>query len=663
MMVVAKTVKQDRPLRIFLPLLALLTLIAAPTHAQKAPANPDNLVKIRLVPERPSVKPGEDIRIAIEQTITPGWHTYWRNPGDSGTAPRVKWALPSGFEAGEIEWPVPEPLPYGPLTNYGYEFSVTLLQTLKAPETLPDGPITLEADVEVLVCKEECIPEYGTYALTLNDPAAPAQSTLDFTQAEAALPQKMPWKAEFGEEEFEGKQYLKVFIDMPLDIPRTDFTYLPIEWGTVINGLHGVRYSNPPRANDPIIVTYPRGERPLSAFQELNFVLSYQNERGQWRGYELTAKPSTDFAALKIRETGKAPVSYADSEMTENLWVALAFALLGGLVLNLMPCVFPVLSLKALSLVKISEKSHALARLHGLSYTAGVVLSFVAIAAALIGLKAAGAQIGWGFQLQNPYVVGALTLLLLVIALNMAGAFEIKNPFANTGGKLASGGGLSGSFFTGVLATLVATPCTAPFMAGAIAYALLQSELVALTIFAALGFGLALPYLLLSFIPAFQKRLPRPGKWMETFRRILSIPMFLAALWLGWVLSVQLIPQKHTYEFGAPWSPAALETALATDKPVFVEMTATWCITCKVNHKTSIDIDSTKALFKDKTITYLIGDWTNADETITKYLQTYGRSGVPLYVYYAPPVAGTRPDPKILPQVLTPGIVQQTLGQ
>ena len=327
-----------------------------------------------------------------------------------------------------------------------------------------------------------------------------------------------------------------------------------------------------------------------------------------------------------------------------------------------MPCVFPVLSIKALSLVKIAEKHPTAAKFHGLAYTAGVVLSFVLIAAILIALKAGGSQIGWGFQLQNPYVVGALALLLLTIGLNMAGVFEIRNPFGNLGGKLASGGGYSGSFFTGVLATLVATPCTAPFMAGAIAYALLQSEIVALGIFAALGFGLALPYLLLSIVPAFQKMLPRPGRWMETFRKILSVPMFLAALWLGWVLTQQIGPQNHdNLEFGSAYSESALEAALKTDQPVFVEMTAAWCITCKVNHKTSIDIDSTKTLFKEKNVIYLVGDWTNEDPAITKFLQGYGRSGVPIYVYYAPPERGQRPQPKVLPQVLTPAIVQNTL--
>ena len=390
-----------------------------------------------------------------------------------------------------------------------------------------------------------------------------------------------------------------------------------------------------------------------------------------------------------------------------------------------MPCVFPVLSIKALSLVKTADKHPNQAKLHGLAYTAGVVLSFVGIAALLLTLKAAGAEIGWGFQLQNPTVIAFLAYLLFLISLNLGGFFDIGGRFTNAGNKLTQGSSLTNSFFTGILATIVAAPCTAPFMAAAIGFALTQSAFVNLTVFAALGFGLALPYLLLSFIPALRHILPKPGAWMETFKQFLAFPMLLSAVWLVWVLSQQSgptgvleiltgmtlltfgiwlfkhkpakAPQKYlilglgilsifgalvlgikephsaenpaisdeTQQFGEVFSPEKLETLLAGKDPIFVEMTAAWCITCKVNHAVAINTKATRNLFKDQNVQYLIGDWTNQDPVITQYLNDYGRNGVPLYVYYGPKNKETeeRPKPVILPQILNPGIINDVITQ
>lgn len=630
-----------------------LVLCAFPVSGVAAPENPhyaQDLVKIRVIPERAQVEGGEELWIGIEQSIAPEWHTYWKNPGDSGTSPRISWTMPAGFEAGEILWPVPKRIPYEPLLNYGYEKNVILLQKLRIPDEIPAGPITLKADVEVLVCKEECIPEYSSHSITLND--AMAGETDNGAWIKAALdktPVSVSWPASFGEKNGE-------FI-LTISPPSQEFScngetgFFPADWGMVDN----TAQQKAAFEDGKIVIRQKRGERPLEELQKAGFVVTCTSPSGEVQGFELTAHNSAANNAGQIID---------DAEKTDGILTALVFALLGGLILNLMPCVFPVLSIKALSLVKIAEKSPSLARLHGASYTAGVVLSFILIAALLIALKAGGAQIGWGFQLQNPYITGSLAALLLLIGLNLAGVFEIKNPFGNTGGKLASGGGLSGSFFTGVLATLVATPCTAPFMAGAIAYALLQPAYVSLVVFAALGMGLALPYLLLSFVPALRKRLPKPGAWMETFRRILSVPMFLAALWLFWVLSQQIgiLPPKQAEkaEFGAPYSEQTLENALSGDEPVFVEMTAAWCITCKVNHAIALDVASTRALFQGMNMIYLIGDWTNEDPAVTKFLSAYGRSGVPLYVFYGSRnlTTGERPAPRVLPQVLTPGIVE-----
>jgi thiol:disulfide interchange protein DsbD len=361
--------------------------------------------------------------------------------------------------------------------------------------------------------------------------------------------------------------------------------------------------------------------------------------------------------------------------------------------------------MKALSLCKLSDKEEGEARVQAVLYTAGIILSFVGVAGLLILLRAGGAQIGWGFQLQNPVVIMVLAYLFFVIGLNLSGFFEISSRFAGIGQNLLKGSKHSQAFFMGVLATIVATPCTAPFMGAAMGYALLQGPAVALSVFAALGFGLAFPYVLLSYVPALRRKLPRPGTWMEVFRRLLAIPMFLTVGWLVWVYAMQVtgqavivllaglalmiaafaIGRRHHILGGLvlaalalagpaayhpmiampaagahdSYSPDRLATALETGNPVFVNMTAAWCITCKVNEKVALGTDATHALFAAENVTYLEGDWTNQDPAITAYLAEFGRSGVPLYVFYGAPdkATGQRPEPVVLPQLLTPGII------
>ena len=683
---------------LFLTLMALS--LVQNTYAQESPN--ENLVDIRLMAERTNVKGGDEIWIGIEQSITPHWHTYWKNPGDSGTATNAAWNLEGGFEISEILWPTPKRLPFGPLVNYGYEGNVILIQKLKLPKNLPPGPITLSADIELLVCKEECIPEYGTYSLTLNDPVTIEEDNAGyFENALARLPVNVDWAIQYEE----NGNNLKTSITLPKDfansIDPASVQFFPYEWGMVDNAK-----MQSSRIDENILtINQERGQRDLNEIGSAPFVLAFDDKAGKSYSFEITANSTASLP----QTPNTAP------EQNITIVTALFFALLGGLILNLMPCVFPVLSIKALSLVKISDESPALARAHGLAYTAGVMLSFIAIAAILLALKSAGAQIGWGFQLQNPIVVGGLAYLLFILGLNLMGYFEIGSGLGNAGNKLTQGNGLNSSFFTGVLATLVATPCTAPFMAGAIGFALTQTTFVNLTIFTALGFGLALPYLLLSFIPALQKVMPKPGAWMNTFKQFLAFPMFGAAIWLVWVVSKQAgstgtlqmlvgmisiafgiwllgktskigskilaillfliaafmlimpsaqtptnssdLPAKNSHEFGEVFTPEKLGTLLAeTNDPVFVEMTAAWCITCKVNHAVAINISSTKQAFKNNNVQYLQGDWTNQDPAITEYLNSFGRNGVPIYVYYGPKnnETGQRPEPKVLPQILTP---------
>lgn len=692
-------------------LFSIVVSLTVGSHANAQPQQDSNKVTVRLLAEHGAVSGGDELWIGMEQIIADHWHTYWKNPGDSGTSPAIYWSIPKGFEVGEIVWPTPQKLPYPPLMNYGYSEQVLLLQRLTLPENLPEGPIELTADIELLVCKEECIPEYGTYTLTLNGPDAENEdNSAYFQQALKNIPADTNWNAEFSE----NKTNFVLTAELPSNIEEAINTgtiqFFPVDWGMVKNAEASISSLD----GKTLTITQARGERSLNALEQMNGVIAFETKDGEKRAYNITAKPAAEPVANKTEKA-------TESEKVQLGFLgAIFFALIGGLILNLMPCVFPVLSIKALSLVKIAQKHPELARSHGLAYTAGVILCFLLIAGILIVFQSAGAEIGWGFQLQNPWIVGALGYLLFIIGLNLMGFFEFASPFGNLGGKLTQKEGPTGSFFTGILATLVATPCTAPFMAGALGYALVQPPIVSLAVFVALGFGLALPYLALSFVPSLQKMLPKPGAWMDVFKQLLAFPMFVASLWLFWVLSQQttvenlsaallgalliafgiwlfrhqptdkfyktsvniiaiicillafgFLPMRATTPEGAPktatfsqpYSVTTYERALASDNAVFTEMTAAWCITCKVNAAVALDIPSTQTLFADNNVEYLVGDWTNEDPEITKYLKKYGRNGVPLYVFYGAPNAetGERPEPVILPQLLTPGIVAETI--
>lgn len=691
---------------LILPLLYICVLGITPAYAQNVQEGPH--AQIRLVPERTAIRAGETIHIGIEQTLDEHWHTYWLNPGDSGVAPEIEWTLPEGFTTGAMEWPTPHKIPFGPLTNYGYEDHTVLLQTLTAPATLPEGPLTLKAEVTVLVCADICIPETSEHTLTLND-GSNADNTALITEAKANLPRTEGWPAAFSEQN--GNLVVTISpanMEAFNDIRIETLALLPEEWGLVDNSATVLA------SMDGSILTLrqKRGDRPLSEVKDIRTLVTYTNKAGIHQGVVLTGTTS-ETAAEVAAGTATIP---APAQQTSFLG-AIIFAILGGLILNLMPCVFPVLSLKAISLSKMSDKEQAHAAASGFAYTAGVVLSFALIAGVLMVLKSAGAQIGWGFQLQNPAVVYGLALLLFVIGLNLSGVFLLQGGFTNMGSKLAQQSGLPGAFFTGVLATLVATPCTAPFMGAAMGYALTQSAIAGMAVFIALGFGLSLPYLLLTLVPPLRKLLPKPGHWMETFKEFLAFPMYASAAWLVWVFAQQagsmavmaalfgLVavafafwawsrrPRQKGYRFlttllivlilaaglglgfAEAFKPATKHESAATgmwesftqnrlnellqgDNPVFVDMTAAWCITCKVNERVALDIPETRMLFAEKNVKALKGDWTNQNPEITNFLESHGRKGVPLYVFYgAREPSGNRPAPHVLPQILTPAIV------
>jgi thiol:disulfide interchange protein DsbD len=695
---------------LFFVLLSCLT--GLPAAAQPAPEKEH--VAVHLIPERTMIQPGESLWIAIEQVIDPEWHTYWINPGDSGATPTFTWAVPDGFKAAQLLWPAPHRIPYAGMVNYGYEGRAILLQEVMAPDPLPPGPVTIKADIEILVCHDICIPEMKSLSLTLNDPAQGEQDHGDLIDAAFNdIPNPVQGAGQYA---IDGNDLVvMIYSDFPnvwQDVDPSSFALFPVEWGIARN--------NAPTRVDrlntqQVFLRQERDTRDLSEISALPVVFSYTGPDGHYQAMSVTLKPHSS-----LKHALAASGQKAASLPSQSLMQAVIFAFLGGLILNLMPCVFPVLSIKALKLVQIRDKGYGVTVLHGLAYTAGVLLSFVIVAGLLLGLKAAGSQIGWGFQLQNPLIVLALSYLLFIIGLNLSGVFNLGGSFTGAGSSLANKNGFSGSFFTGVLATLVATPCTAPFMAGAIGFALIQSAPAAIMIFLTLGFGLALPYLLLCLIPAFSRILPRPGPWMEKLKEFLAFPMYASASWLVWVLNMQTGPSgilwalsgmvalafalwvvthrpagvaarillmlialaafsftlmpffdKSVLQIPAttgvqesahdtkPYSAEYLTQALQGDDPVFVYMTAAWCLTCKVNEKIALNTDATGTLFRDHHVRVMEGDWTRQDPEITAYLKTYGRSGVPLYVFYGKKDAasGKRPDPVILPQILTPGII------
>lgn len=665
-------------------------------------------VKAQLVASVNAVVPGSEIYLGINQQIIPHWHTYWLNPGDSGNPTTIEWTLPEGASASAIIWPAPDRFSMGPITNYAYENNVTLLSKISVPATLkPGDEFNVEALVDWLVCAEECIPQQVKLALALpvvSNAGETGEGSPLISEALGRVPVASPWtlsaqQSAIDPDTAQGKLQLHINIPSAQISQVKDIWFFPYDWGRIRQSETQQRKDQA----DAIQLEIPTGEAPVSIGENLAGVLVIKEEQGIARGYEINVPVSTWEKNVAIAETGFGFLG------------AIVFALLGGIILNLMPCVFPVLSIKALSLVKHSHYSAVDVRRQGYVYTLGVLASFAVLALLLIILKAGGSQIGWGFQFQSPVFVLLMAYLLFAVGLSLSGVFFIGGSVSGVGYSLTEKPGYSGSFFTGVLATVVATPCTAPFMAAALGYAVAQPPIKLLAIFLSLGFGLALPYLLLSCWPRLQKWLPRPGAWMERAKQILAFPMYAAAIWLVWVLVQQAGVDAVIFALGgmlliaiAAWtydssrnagnnarrfsnvgalallllalgigvssvntsekiaqnaavdanwesySDERLQALLAEGKPVFLNFTASWCISCLVNERVALSTDAVKQQFSQQGITYLKGDWTNKDPQITAFLRKFNRSGVPLYVFYP---AGQADSPKELPQILTPDIV------
>jgi thiol:disulfide interchange protein/DsbC/DsbD-like thiol-disulfide interchange protein len=509
------------------------------------PATTEN-VKARLVSETDSIAPGQSIWLALELDIRDGWHTYWRNPGDSGQATKLVWTLPAGFTAGDIVWTTPHRFVIDPLVNYGYAKHAVHLIAITAPKdlALAASPLALKAKASWLVCSDVCIPESAD--LELNVPVK-AQAGIDpataplFTAARADLPTAAP--ASTSARVADGRLILTLGGDWGATLERvTSLSFYPYEDGTI-------EYAAPQtleRHPGSIDLAMKLGYEPPKSGSLRGVLLATEQNGGEAISVPIEVSaplaagaPGALAGAAAAPRFAPAKAAGARTAAPPALPVLMMLAVLGGLILNLMPCVFPVLSIKAIGLVEQAKKNPAAVRNKGLMFAAGVIASMLALAAVLLALRAGGEQIGWGFQLQSPLFVTLMIYLLLAVGLNLSGVFEVGGGLAGIGDSLTQGDSYRASFFTGVLTTLVATPCTAPFMAAAVGAALTQSPIIALAIFAALGAGLSLPYLLLSLAPWMRRALPKPGAWMDTLKQVFAFPMYASAAWLLWVLAQQ----------------------------------------------------------------------------------------------------------------------------
>lgn len=698
----------------FASILVILCAWAAAAGATaQVPTSPH--ARTTLIAQTRGVSPGKRAWVAVTQSLDPGWHTYWRNPGDAGEAPKITWGLPLGWRAGQILWPAPKKLPLGPIMNYGYEGQVVLAVPLDVPAGAKVGQTAhLSATVDYLICAQVCVPETAKVALDLpivsgTPPLDPVGGT-PITHALASAPRPSTLTATF-QKTSEGLK-LAVAGDALAGTAGSDAYFYPFD-GALIDQAKPQAVERGPRGLSLSLTAGPAFGRTPPPTQAAG-VLQVDGHT-----YEIDALPGPPPAgAAGMGEGGD--VSARSSHT--GLAVALAFAFLGGLILNLMPCVFPILSMKAVALAGHGQDvSHA--RAQALAFLGGVVASFLALAGILMVARAAGAAVGWGFQLQSPVIVAALTLIMLAAALNLSGLFEVGSSLQGVGSNLAARDGLTGSVFTGILAVVVAAPCTAPFMGPALGFALTQAWPAALAVFLSLGLGFAAPFTLAAFSPGLIRALPRPGAWMDIFRKALAFPMYGAAAWLAWVLAQQAGPQglarllasavilalaawifglfqqrrtsgrpglglavlalgALTLSLGAafatpfespaaggveklaasalpsePWSPQAVADLRAKGKPVLVNFTAAWCVTCQVNERVVFSDPSVVSAFKTYGVTYLVADWTNRDGAIAKALEAEGRVGVPLYLLY-----DARGDaPKVLPQLLTPGLMRHAL--
>jgi thiol:disulfide interchange protein DsbD len=710
--------------RLLQALIAAAFLAASGAVAYAAPVRTAH-VEAELVPERGVVVPGEPLTVALRLAMDRGWHTYWRNPGDSGLPTTIAWKLPAGAHGGPILWPAPQALPVGPLLNYGYEGEVLLLTDIAtASDAGRDSTVTLAARADWLVCKEICIPEGADLTLTL--PVAAAGSAAPTTPAESR------WSAAIAKTRAAFPKPLQGWsAKATARGSNVDLTLTPASGAVAPPDVGKLRFfadnagqiepsgaQTLTRDGAGWTLALPVAVQRVGEFTRLAGVLEstsglHGNERAAFIDIPLSG---TVVAAAAPPQSSLQALPLAPADNALSLGAAIAFALIGGVLLNLMPCVFPVLSLKVLGFAAHGGNRAAMHR-HGLAFAAGVVVSFWLLAMGLVAFRAAGQQLGWGFQLQSPPVVAGLALLFFVLALNLSGLFEIGRLLPSSVAGWNAKTPYVNDALSGVLAVVIASPCSAPFMGAALGYALTGSMVTTWLVFTALGIGMALPYLALAWFPAWRARLPKPGAWMLRLRQLLAFPLYATVIWLAWVLGAQLdndavarlaatlllvalaawtwqarrggggrawsvaaiasvagaalvgwpvasgVPtdgsRKITAE-SAPWqeyTPQRVAQLVAAGQPVFVDFTAAWCVTCQVNKRLVLNTDAVREAFAKGNVALVRADWTRRDPVIGAALAALGRDGVPVYVLY-------RPDrePLMLSELLTAKEVLAAIG-
>ena len=691
------------------------------------------------VGQTPDAAAGQPVWVGLQITHAPEWHTYWKNAGDSGMPTELQWTLPPGVMAGDIAWPLPKKIPIGHLANYGYEGTVLLpVPLIITPEYKP-GVLADALDVKLkatwLVCRKECIPQDGEFALKIPLRSSTALNGAAFDAALKSQPADVAGAHQVALKD-DGKRLAVRVAGLPVDVRGQPLELFPESPGVVVTAATPAKPGEPVGARswsqhwdgDVWTADVPVSPERADSPEKMTLVL-VAGERGwraeapvagAWPALALPAGVSPALeAALKANANAGAnappPAAPTAVPATTFVW-ALLGALIGGLVLNLMPCVFPVLAIKVLGFTQHADDRRA-HRTSGLAYTAGVVLSFLALGALMLALRAAGQQLGWGFQLQSPAVVAALTVLFTVIGLNLAGVFEFGSFLPSRLATLEARNPVANSFLTGMLAVAVASPCTAPFMGASLGLAVGLPALQALLIFAAIGLGMALPYLAASWWPAVARLLPKPGAWMDTFKKFMAFPMFGTAVWLLWVLGQQtgidgagallallvvlalvlwalgltgrtrIVLASFSIAAGAllasaigpnvikmaeaatpvaetpgarwqPWSAERVQTALGAGQPVFVDFTAAWCVTCQYNKKTTLASAEVLSAMDAAKVQTFRADWTRRDAAITAELQKLGRSGVPVYVLQAPGQA-----PVVFSEILSATEVKDALGR
>jgi thiol:disulfide interchange protein DsbD len=704
----------------FVAATALCITVSAQNNAKSVVTTEQ--VRAELMAHAPEgVEPGKTVWLGLQLTHQPEWHTYWKNSGDSGLPTQLEWTLPPGVVAGEIAWPVPRKIPIGNLANYGYEGTVLLPVPLTVT---PDfKPSLLSSGLEVklkaswLVCRKECIPQEGEFALKVPVKSTTALDAPAFEASLAAQPQPLAGDSKV---EIAGQAIRLTVAGLPAAVRGKTLDFFP-ETPDVIETAAAWTQS---WQGDLWTASVPLSAQRSASPAVMPVVLAVDGKgwraearvAGAWPPVApaMAVSPALDEA---LKANAAPPAAPAASL---GLAAALLGALLGGLILNLMPCVFPVLAIKVVGFTRhlqCTGDTKRAWRVSGIAYTAGVMVSFLALGATVLALRSAGEQLGWGFQLQSPAVVAVLATLFTVIGLNLAGLFEFGRFLPSGLATLQAEHPVANAFLSGVLAVAIASPCTAPFMGASLGFALSLPALQALLIFAAIGLGMALPYLAASMVPAAAHLLPRPGPWMEVFRRLMAFPMFATVAWLVWVLGQQtgidgagallallvalsaviwaftlagrtrVVVATLSLAFLAlvavavgpsvtrpvdasgvaasplpagwrPWEPGRVDQLLAAGQPVFVDFTAAWCVTCQYNKKTTLADREVLADLGAKNVALLRADWTRRDPAITAALGTLGRSGVPLYVFYAPGRA-----PQVLSEVISVQEVREAVSR